>query len=94
MDGPGPHYRQNLRVAYQVYDGVAFLVEPSARMMHRLDEVGTLIWEAVAEPATPETVAARVVEEFEVEPSPALEDARAFLKELARLGLVVEVPPI
>jgi hypothetical protein len=80
-------YRQNLRVAYQVYDGIAYLVEPERRTMHRLDEAATLIWEALAEPADAEAVAGRLTEAFEVGYDEALADTRAFLGELASRGL-------
>lgn len=82
-------YRQNPRVAFQILDGSAFLVQPKDHTMHRLDEVGTVIWEALEGARTAAEVAAAVEEAFEVEPATAEADAREFLDELARRGLVI-----
>jgi hypothetical protein len=82
-------YRQDLRVAYQVYDGAAFLVQPQGRTMHRLDAVGTHVWEALVEPLTLEDLVQRVTDEFEVEPERAREDVREFLGRLEAQGLIV-----
>ena len=85
-------YVQNARVAYQVYDGVAFLVQPDDHTMHRLDEVGSMIWEALEEPRTAEALAGRICAAYAVERPVALEDARRFLAELQARGLVASDP--
>lgn len=81
--------RQNPRVAFQILDGSAFLVQPRDHTMHRLDEVGTFIWEALAEPKSPQEAAEAVAAAFEVEPPIAERDTREFLGELERRGLVI-----
>ena len=82
-------YRQNPRVAFQILDGAAFLVQPRDHTMHRLDDVGTFIWEALGRPRTADEVARSVEEAFEVEAETAARDAREFLGELETRGLVL-----
>ena len=61
-----------------------------------LNPVASLVWQA-ADGATPleEIVSGRVCQEFEVSPEQALQDAEAFIEDLAQHGiLIVSEQPI
>ena len=53
-----------------------------------LNPVAATIWNALARPADEESLAARVVAEFEVDAPAARNDVRSFLRALAEEGLV------
>ncbi len=55
-----------------------------------LNEVGSLVWELLAEQRTLEALAVRVAEEFEVGLDQALADAGAFVTSLVDAGLAAE----
>ncbi len=84
-------YRQDLKVAYQVIDGSAFLVQPRDHTMHRLDEAGTLMWEAMARPATASELAGRIVETYDVDAETARTDVLEVLREMEEKGLILRI---
>lgn len=67
------------------------LLTPDFRYVE-VDEVGFLIWEVIAEGATPQDVADALTEGFDVNPARARQDVSDFLGQLADLGLVVSCP--
>ena len=57
--------------------------------VYTLNEVGTVIWNAIAEPTRVEALVATVAGEFDVSADRARQDIDKFLEELAQLRLVV-----
>ena len=56
--------------------------------IYSLNEVGSLIWQALAKPMTPDALTMLVLAEFEVERATAQGHVTAFLEELQSAGLV------
>lgn len=56
--------------------------------VYTLNAVGTTIWDAIVQPVPLDRLVASIVDEFDVTPDQARADVRAFLADLARLGLV------
>ena len=79
---------QNAKAAWRVYDGEAVIVSPEDSMLHTLNPVGTLIWEA-ADGRTPmDAIVTRVCARFAVDQATAARDATTFVDALCRRGLL------
>jgi hypothetical protein len=72
-----------------VYDGEAVLVSPDDSMLHTLNRVGTVIWEAADGHTSLDTIVERICLAFEVDPVTARRDADAFVETLTAKGLLV-----
>jgi hypothetical protein len=57
-------------------------------MLHELNEVGTCLWLALEQPATPEQLVDVLVSEYAVSRTQAANDVAEFLHELTDRGLV------
>lgn len=66
-------------------NGEAVIVLTERRQLHRLNAVGTRIWECCDQRSVADIVAV-VVDEFEVEESVAAQDVCEFLENLQQLG--------
>ena len=78
-------------VLYEVVDGQAVLVHPVGMELLTLNEVATLVWEALEYCENPETLAAYLRPRFNGVSDEQLEaDIASFLEELRAKGLVVE----
>ena len=69
-------------------DGEAVLLQPEAGMYYGMNEVATVLWERLEEPATVADLRAELCSEFDVEASVADRDLQAFLSDLEAAGLV------
>ena len=69
-------------------DGEAVLLQPEAGMYYGMNEVATLLWERLEEPATVADLRAELRSEFDVEAAVADRDLRAFLSDLEAADLV------
>jgi hypothetical protein len=76
------------RVLVRVVDGEAVLLNLEDEQYYGLDEVGTVMWDALTSGVTVEEAARRLVEEFDVEAKVLARDIDVLLEELARRGLV------
>jgi Coenzyme PQQ synthesis protein D (PqqD) len=85
---PDDYPAQNPRAAWRVYDGEAVIVSPEDSMLHTLNRVGTLIWEAADGRTTLEAIVGRVCDIFEVDHATAARDAAAFVERLRVRGLL------
>jgi len=82
--------RHNPRVAARIVEGHALVVVLDQRQVHRLDEVGSRIWE-LCDGRTLGAICDQVVSEFEVTRDEALEDMLNFIQDLRDAGaLIVE----
>ncbi len=75
------------RVAWQVVDGQAVLVDLDQGRALALNAAGSLLWSRLEGRSEPELVAA-LQEEFEVDAQRAAADVREFLALLERRGFV------
>ena len=85
---PDGYPEQNPRAAWRVYEGEAVIVSPEDSMLHTLNPVGTLIWEAADGCTALPAIVARVVDAFEVDVVTASRDAAVFVEDLCRRGLL------
>ena len=78
-------------VLYEVVDGQAVLVDPGGMELLTLNEVATLIWEALEYCDEPETLAAYLMPRLSGVGDEQLEvDIAGFLEQLRARGLVVD----
>ena len=69
-------------------DGEAVLLQPEAGMYYGMNEVATVLWERLEEPATVADLRAELRSEFDVEAAVADRDLRTFLADLEAADLV------
>ena len=82
--------RHHPRVAARVVEGHALVVVLDQRQVHRLDEVGSRIWE-LCDGRTLGAICDQVVTEFDVTRQEALNDLLSFVQDLHSVGaLIVE----
>jgi hypothetical protein len=80
---------QSESVVFEVVDGKAVLVDPTGAELITLNPVATLIWEALATPTDADSIADRLLSEFEDVTRDQLHaDVVEFLGELESLGVV------
>jgi hypothetical protein len=73
--------------------GEVVLLEPEAGTYYSLNEVGARIWEMIRDPVSVESIARRIVEEYDVDPAQCREDVVRLLSELVEHGLAEVRPP-
>lgn len=69
-------------------DDEVVLLEPDSGTYYGMNEVGSLLWEALETPTTVAELRSRLVEEFDIEADRAQEDLADFLDHLEDTGLV------
>ena len=69
-------------------DGEAVLLQPEAGMYYGMNDVATMLWGRLEEPATVADLRAELRSEFDVEAAVADRDLRAFLADLEAADLV------
>lgn len=77
--------------ASRVTQGEALVVMIKARKLHRLNEVGTRIWQ-LCDGRDVASMVAVIVAEFDIEHDAAVLDVCAFLDELLTMGALERVP--
>ena len=83
-------YQRAEGVVYEMVDGKAMLVDLAGMELLTLNTVGTMVWGALPGFAEPGTLAGHLLPHLAGVDAAELEgDVRAFLDELAGLGLVV-----
>ena len=84
--------RQSSRVAARVFDGHAEVITlDSPIRQHRLNPVGTRLWELAESGATITELASRLCDEYAVDELTAKRDAEAFCDDLVARGILVVV---
>jgi len=68
-----------------------YILENDKRAVRELNEIGSLIWEALVEPCTIENIVGRICEEYKVEPRIAQKDALEFVIGYVKEGYIAEV---
>lgn len=80
--------KQSHHSAFTHIVGKAVVVYPRERSIHRLDEVGTFIWDCLEQERTGADVVARVERAFEVDHETASRDTADFLQSLLEKHLI------
>ena len=84
-------WQRSPHVVYEVVDGKAVLVDPEGVELITLNEVGTVVWEALDGERDAGALAADLLGRFEGVSRAQLElDIAAFLSEVDAVGLVCE----
>ncbi len=73
---------RNEKTASRILEGEAVILTPEDSKVHCLNEVGSRIWELLAEKPTVGEIISKIYEEFEVSKEQAETDVLEFLKEL------------
>jgi hypothetical protein len=84
-------YRRSDGILDEVLDGRAALVNPEGTELLTLNEVGSVVWEALADEQPVDVLVDAVKAACENVPTESVDaDVRRFLAELCALGLVLE----
>ena len=90
--------RSGHRMAVAAENALSTTIDGETVILHRddgkyygLNEVGTFIWERIKEPTTVGAVYQAMVDHYDVGPEKCRQDLEAFLADLAKNGLVVDV---
>ena len=76
------------RVADRTIEEEAVVVSPDDAMLHNLNEVGTVIWNLADGRMSLEDIAARLVENYNIDPDTALADVERFCEKLSERGIL------
>jgi hypothetical protein len=86
----GLYLAQSREIAARVLDGEMMIMSACDARLFNLNRVGTMIWQAADGKTTlDEIISQRICVEYDVEPAQALRDAEAFVRELARHGILL-----
>jgi Coenzyme PQQ synthesis protein D (PqqD) len=77
-------------LSWREIQGEVVAVDVSSSTYLSANDSGTLLWQALADGATRDELAALLVERFELEPEQAGEDVDAFVAQLRAQGLLEE----
>ncbi len=78
------------KVAWQIVDGEAIVVDLASGRTIGLNPSGTLLWSKIDGARDDRELVAALMTEFEVAPDAAETDTREFLDEMTRRALVVD----
>jgi len=87
-----PRYRVRKAVRFRIVDREAVVVRQDSGEVMVLNEVGARVLVLLAEGLSPDQIARRIPEEFEVTPEQADEDVKLYLNELMEAGLIECAP--
>ncbi len=76
------------RVLVEFLDGEAVALNLDSEKYYGLDDVGSRMWQLLAESGDPQTAAAQLEHEYQVEPEQLRADLAEFIAKLAGLGLL------
>ena len=92
MSERNPCYRVRKAVRFRIVDREAVVVRQDSGEVMVLNEVGARVLVLLAEGLSPDEIARRISEEFEVTPEQADEDVKLYLNELMEAGLIECAP--
>ncbi len=82
-------FRVSAEVVYRALEGEAVLLDLAHGTYFGLDEVGTRVWQLVAERARLESVLEAMLEEYDVDAATLERDLLALVGELTASGLLI-----
>jgi hypothetical protein len=74
--------------AYRIYDGQATIILPARAEVKVLNELGSIVWDAIDGQRTLGAILDRLVQDFDISRDQAQDDLFAFLTELHEHGMV------
>jgi Coenzyme PQQ synthesis protein D (PqqD) len=89
MQGQARFQLNSPNVIAEVIDGEAILVDLRSGNYFSIQGNGALLWEAIAQGASLETIASQIVDAFDLDRAAAEETVVSFSNELEREGLIV-----
>ena len=90
---PSPdRYPRRRPVPWRVLDTEALVVDPKAGLLYPLNSVAARIWELADGSRSIDAIAAALVEEFDADETTIRSDAKQFLDDLTRAGLISMEP--
>lgn len=81
------------KTASRILAGEAVILTPEDSKIHSLNDVGSRVWELLADKPTVGAIVADICEGFEVDEATARQDVTAFLETLRERGMVVVEDP-
>jgi hypothetical protein len=76
------------RIAYRVIGGEALVMVVDRKALHRLNDVGSRVFELCDGRSSVDAIVEAIVVEFEVDASTARADVESFITELAAAGAI------
>ena len=83
--------RLHPQAAYQIVDGQAIVVLADSGQVTILNELGAFIWQLCDGEHTLDQIVAEIVDEYEVQPETAAQDASEFLDSMAEIRAIAFV---
>jgi hypothetical protein len=80
------------KTAWRIIEGEAVILSMDSKVLRGLNPVGSRIWELIDGQRSLEEIIGTIVQEFDVTPTTAAQDVRAFIQELLDRGLVSQLP--
>lgn len=86
-------YRRHNAVAWRVLDGQAYIVSLDRGCLHKLNPVGTRMWELLNEERPLRSIIETILNEFDVDRTAVENDITDFAEKLLDAGIIVPVSP-
>lgn len=81
--------KRNPQVAWQKVDGLIVMVELNEkRLFHKMNPVGSLIWELCDGDHNTDSITKKIADEFDVSADQAKNDVTIFLEQLKNMNLL------
>ena len=87
------NYTLSSEVVFQEVAGECVLLDLRTEEYFGLDEVGTMIWQSLADGQSVDIIIPRLLETYEVDEATLRGDVDSLLNELQSSGLIVEANP-
>lgn len=83
-------YKIKPKLAFRKIAGEFFIVDTENSYLHKLNEVGSFIWECLMSEMDKDEIIKKILDEFEVDYSTAKTDLEEFIEELKEKKLIEE----
>lgn len=80
----------NKNIAWRIIDGEIFIVTPSDRTLHSLNEVGTFIFKEIEKKIPIQDIVDKICKEYDIERNVAEKDLLEFVEKLKEKNIVYE----
>lgn len=80
---------KNIKVSCRTIEGTAYIVNEQTRELHKLNQVGTIIWDLINGERAVDQIIAESIEQFEGQEDEIKEGVLAFISDLFEKDLVL-----
>jgi len=81
--------KRNSRTAFREYDGTTLIITSDDRMVHKLNETGTFIWNHLGETEqSQDEIISMLQKEYEVSAEQALSEVGIFIDNALKTGII------